>query len=79
MARRTVKVDSSLCITAANCVGVSSELFQINEEGFAEVRDPKSGASGYELHLDVTEEQAELLDEAAISCPTRAIQVTNGE
>jgi ferredoxin len=77
MPRVTVKVDPSLCITAANCVGVTGELFQINEEGFAEVRDPKSGMSGYELQVEVTEEQAELLEEAAVSCPTRAILVSN--
>ena len=77
MPKVTVKVDPSLCITAANCAGVSAELFQINEEGFAEVRDVVSGVSGYELNLDVTDEQAELLEEAVVSCPTRAILVTN--
>lgn len=72
-----VKVDPSLCITAANCVGVTPELFQINEEGFAQARDPKTGESGYELRVEASEQQVELLEEAAISCPTRAIQVTN--
>lgn len=73
----TVKVDASLCITAANCVGVTAELFQINEEGFAEVRNPSTNESGYEVRMDVTDQQLEMLEEAAISCPTRAIQVSN--
>lgn len=77
MPRVTIKVDPELCITAANCVGVTGELFQINEEGFAEARDPQSGTSGYELQLEITGDQAELLEEAAVSCPTRAIVVTN--
>ena len=77
MPKISVRVDPQLCITAANCVGVSAELFRINEEGFAEARDPKTGSSGYEMTVEVSDAQAALLEEAVDSCPTRAIQIEN--
>ena len=32
----TLKIDPTLCIAAANCVGTAPHLFQINEDGLAE-------------------------------------------
>jgi ferredoxin len=78
MPKMTVVVDPALCITAANCVGVSADLFQINEEGFAEVRNPATGETAYRMTLDLTPAQLELVQEAAESCPTRAITFEEG-
>jgi ferredoxin len=78
MPRVTVKIDPSLCIAAANCVGMAPHLFQINEDALSEVVE--AGQSrGYEHTMDVAEEDAELIDEAAESCPTRAIQAIRAE
>jgi ferredoxin len=76
MAKLSIRVDPNLCITAANCVGVAPNLFQINDEGFAEVIDPATGTSAYEKTIEVSAEDREALEEAAISCPTRAILVS---
>lgn len=71
----TVKIDPSLCIAAANCVGTAPHLFQISEEGFAEVVEAGQ-LCGYEHTMSVSEDAAALIDEAAQSCPTQAIQFT---
>jgi ferredoxin len=69
----TVRIDPSLCIAAANCVGTAPHLFQINEDGFAEVVE-SGQMCGYEHRMNVSEEDAALIQEAVESCPTRAIQ-----
>jgi ferredoxin len=74
----TVKIDPSLCIAAANCAGTAPHLFQINEEGFAEVAEAGQ-LRGYEHTMNVSDEDAALIEEAVESCPTRAIEwVRNG-
>ena len=69
----TLKIDPTLCIAAANCAGTAPHLFQINEEGLAEAVEAGQ-MCGYEHTLTVSDEDAALIDEAAQSCPTRAIQ-----
>jgi ferredoxin len=75
MSKLTVKIDPSLCITAANCVGIAPTIFHINEEGIAEVLDRAGTPQGYEYTLDVTDAEAALIEEAVESCPARAISV----
>ena len=75
MPRLTIKIDPSLCITAANCSGIAPEIFHINEEGVAEVKDRSGTPQGYEHTLDATEVEEVLIDEAVESCPARAISV----
>jgi ferredoxin len=75
MSKLTVKIDPSLCITAANCVGIAPTIFHINEEGLAEVLDRTGTPQGYEHTLDVTDAEAALIEEAVESCPARAISV----
>jgi ferredoxin len=75
MAKVTVKIDSTLCITAASCVGIAPQLFHINEEGLAEVLDRAGKPQGYEHTLDATPAEEALLEEAVESCPARAISV----
>jgi ferredoxin len=75
MSKLTVKIDPSLCITAANCVGIAPTIFHINEEGLAEVLDRTGTPQGYEHTLDVTDVEAALIEEAVESCPARAISI----
>jgi len=70
-----VKVDTGLCIGAANCVGVSADFFRLNEENIAIIR--QGVGTDFEKTIDVNPEQLALLQEAAESCPTLAIQITN--
>lgn len=75
MPKLTVRIDSSLCITAANCVGIAPAIFHINEEGLAEVLDRSGTPKGYEHTIEATDAEAALIEEAVESCPARAISV----
>lgn len=73
MARIRVKVDTSLCITAANCVGIAPKIFQIGDEAYAELLDREGASQGPDYAFDATDEEVALIEEAVESCPTRAI------
>lgn len=77
MPKVTVTIDPSLCIAAANCVGIAQHLFQINDDAVAEVTEAGK-ACGYQHTMDVSEADAELIDEAVESCPTQAIKAGRG-
>jgi ferredoxin len=76
MPKVTVRVDPEVCITAANCVGVAPKLFHIGSEPYAELLDREGQPQGNQCTFDATAEEMELLEEAAESCPTRAILVS---
>jgi ferredoxin len=61
-----VKVVRDLCISAATCVAVSPETFQLDEEGKAVVQGSSTDAE-------------ENILMAAQSCPTKAIIITDAE
>jgi ferredoxin len=73
MAKISVKVDPDLCISAANCVGIAPKLFHIGDEAYAELLDKSGAVQGNSYAWDATKEERELVEEAAESCPTRAI------
>ena len=73
MTKVTVRVDTTLCITAANCVGISPGLFHIGDEPYAELLDRSGISLGPQDTFDATDEEMALIEEAAESCPTRAI------
>jgi len=72
MPKLTVKIDTSLCIAAATCVGIAPHLFQINDEGYSEVVE-SGDMRGYEHTFEVSDADATSIEEAVESCPTRAI------
>ncbi len=76
MPKITIKIDTSLCITAAMCTGIAPKIFQIGDEGLAEVMDRSGALQGHEYTLDATDEEAALIEEAVESCPARAISAT---
>ena len=75
MPRVTVKIDPDTCITAANCVGIAPDLFQIGSEPYAELLDRTGSSQGPEYTFEATPKELELLEEAVDSCPTRAISI----
>ena len=75
MQKVTIRIDPSLCITAANCSGIAPKIFHINEEGLAEVMDEAGVSQGYEHTLEFSDADVELIEEAVESCPARAISV----
>ena len=73
MPKITVKVDPTLCITAANCVGIAPKLFQIGDEPYAELTDRAGIPQGPDYSFDAKDDELALIEEAVESCPTRAI------
>ncbi len=75
MPKVTVKIDPDTCITAANCVGIAPDLFQIGSEPYVELLDRTGTIQGTEYTFDATPTELELLEEAVDSCPTKAISL----
>ncbi|MBV9763841.1 MAG: ferredoxin [Acidobacteriaceae bacterium] len=75
MPKVTVEIDPNTCITAANCVGIAPDLFQIGNEPYAELMDRAGVIQGSRYTFEATDKELELINEAVDSCPTRAISV----
>ena len=73
MSKVTVKIDTSACILAANCVGIEPKLFQIGDESYVELVDATGALQGAEYTFDAGEKELEMIEEAVDSCPTQAI------
>lgn len=46
MSKVTVQIDPSVCILAANCVGIELKLFQIGQEPYVELIDATGISQG---------------------------------
>jgi len=78
MPKVTVQIAPSACILAANCVGIEPKLFQIGVESYVELIDSNGISQGTEYTFEATDAEAEAIEEAVDSCPTRAIVMTRG-
>jgi ferredoxin len=76
MPKITVQIDPSKCILAANCVGIDPRLFQIGLGSYVELIDSSGISQGTEYTFEASDAEAEMTEEAADSCPTRAITLT---
>ncbi len=76
----TVKINDKICIGSGNCTMIAAEVFELNEQGKAIVKD-SSKQNGKEITLEITNPKMEFLLEAARACPVQAISITdeNGE
>lgn len=75
MSKVTVQIDPSVCILAANCVGIEPKLFQIGQEPYVELIDASGVSQGTEYTFEASEAELETIEEAVDSCPTQAISV----
>lgn len=75
MPQVTITIDPDLCISAANCVGIAPEFFQIGTEPYVEILDRSGESQGTKHTFEATQAEIEQFEEAAESCPTRAIAV----
>lgn len=75
----TISVDRQLCIGAAACVGTAPHLFQLDEDNIAFLKDAANGGEPSELTLTVTDQEKQVINEAAESCPTGAISVVKAK
>jgi ferredoxin len=69
----TVKVDPSLCIAAACCVGILPTVFKLNEDSVATVLSDSQQTSPYEGLVQIDDGDMDKMDDAVESCPVRAI------
>lgn len=76
MPKVTVQIAPSTCILAANCVGIEPKLFQIGLEPYVELVDSNGISQGTRYTFEATDAEAETIEEAVDSCPTRAITMT---
>lgn len=72
---KKVKVDKDLCIGCGTCVAICPMVFSMDENGKSIV-SKKDGTKTHEF-VDIAETNGteELVQNAADSCPTRAILV----
>jgi len=75
MSKVTVQIDPSVCILAANCVGIEPKLFQIGQEPYVELTDASGTLQGTEYTFEASNTELEMIEEAVDSCPTRAISM----
>ena len=69
----TVKVDPSLCIAAACCVGILPSVFKLNEDNFAIVLSTSPQSSPFEGVVQIDATDMPKIEDAVESCPVRAI------
>ena len=63
-----VKVNQDACIGCGACTAIAEEVFELNDEGLSHAKVE-----------EVSEENQENVKEAADSCPTSAIEVSEEE
>ncbi len=59
-----VRIDNDLCAGFGICVGISPEMFELHEDGYATV-----------LFSEVTPDMEDLVRRAASQCPAQAILI----
>lgn len=74
-----VKVDRDLCISAASCIALLPEVFELDDEGKAVIKSLKNAkTSDWTLAQDLSAD-SKMIIEAARSCPTNAIIVEDDD
>lgn len=68
-----VKVDRDLCIGAASCVALLPEVFELDEEGKAVIKRLQGDKTSDWTDYSNLSAEAQMILEAARSCPTNAI------
>ena len=69
-----IKVERSKCIFCGSCAAVCPEIFEIEENGMAHLKNSKKDADGNE-ELEVSESLCAL--DASEVCPVQIIKIEN--
>lgn len=67
------KVKKDTCIGCGACTVIADKIFQIGDDGLAEVTTPIENE--IDKIMEITEEEQENVIDASESCPTGAIEV----
>lgn len=73
-----IRVDRELCIGAASCVALLPEVFELDEDGKALIIS-KDGKTSEWTDYEKIPMDANLILEAARSCPTNAIIIEDDD
>ncbi len=68
-----VKVDRDLCISAASCIALLPEVFELDEEGKAVIKNKDGSKTSDWTDYTKLSADAQKILEAARSCPTNAV------
>lgn len=71
-------VKKDTCIGCGACTVIADKIFEIGDDGLAEVIHPMEDAKDEKIGEIPSEEQENVMD-AAESCPTSAIEVIENE
>lgn len=74
-----VRVDRDLCIGAASCIALLPEVFELDEEGKAVIKRLAGDKSSDWTDVKQLSAEAQMVLEAARSCPTNAIIVEDDD
>lgn len=67
------KVKKDTCIGCGACTVIADKIFQIGDDGLAEVTNPIDNE--VDKTMEIVEEEKENVIDASESCPTSAIEV----
>jgi len=67
------KVKKDTCIGCGACTVIADKIFQIGDDGLAEVINPTKTET--DKIMEIVEEEKENVIDAAESCPTSAIEI----
>ncbi|MFA4937335.1 MAG: ferredoxin [Patescibacteria group bacterium] len=68
-----IKVDRDLCISAASCIALLPEVFELDEEGKAVIKNKDGVKTSDWTDYSKLPSDAQKILEAARSCPTNAV------
>ncbi|HBV32926.1 TPA: ferredoxin [Patescibacteria group bacterium] len=74
-----IRVDRELCIGAASCLALLPEVFELDEEGKAVIIDKDGNKTSDNTDYSKIGIDANLILEAARSCPTNAIIIEDDD
>ena len=74
-----IRVDRDLCIGAASCVALLPEVFELDEEGKAVMKRIVGDKTSEWVDYKELSAEAQMILEAARSCPTSAIIIEDDD
>lgn len=73
------RVKKDTCIGCGACTVIADNIFQIGDDGLAEVINPIDNNNNNEKVAVIKEEDIENVQDASESCPTGAIELIENE
>lgn len=69
-----IEHDRPNCIGCSACAAVASDFWEMNDDGFSDIKDGKEREDSWQ-ERDITDEEFDVNMEAAESCPVNVIHI----